>query len=65
WRPDLFMIAGGCVSLMAVITLRLARVLLWEGDWQPGSLLMLAMVVLAMGAGAVVWLKRLHREIDQ
>ncbi|WP_249979185.1 DUF2157 domain-containing protein [Vreelandella olivaria] len=62
WRPDLFMLAGGCVSLITVITLLLARFLLWEGDWQAGNLLLLAIAVLALGAGAVVWLKRLHEE---
>ncbi|HSP31926.1 MAG TPA: DUF2157 domain-containing protein, partial [Halomonas sp.] len=65
WRPDLFMIAGGCVSVISVITLLLARYALWEGEWQAGSLLMLAIAVFAMGAGAVVWLKRLHREVSQ
>ena len=65
WRPDLFMIAGGCVSALTVTTLLLARLLLWEGDWQEGSLLLITIAVLAMGAGAVVWLKRLHREISQ
>jgi uncharacterized membrane protein len=64
WRPDLFMIAGGCVSLITVTTLLLARLLLWEGDWQEGSLLLITVVVLAMGAGSVVWLKRLHRELS-
>ncbi|OWV28777.1 DUF2157 domain-containing protein [Halomonas campaniensis] len=65
WRPDLFMIAGGCISLLTVATLLLARMLLWEGDWQEGSLLLIAIAVLAMGAGAVVWLKRLHQEMSQ
>lgn len=65
WRPELFMIAGGCISLLTVATLLLARVLLWEGDWQAGSLLLLTIAVFAMGAGAVAWLKRLHREIAQ
>lgn len=65
WRPDLFMIAGGCVSALTVATLLLARLLLWEGDWQEGSLMLISIAVLAMGAGAVVWLKRLHREISQ
>ncbi|WP_235041515.1 DUF2157 domain-containing protein [Vreelandella profundi] len=62
WRPDLFMIAGGCISVIAVVTWLLARYLLWEGDWQEGSLMLMAVAVLAMGAGAVMWLKRLHRE---
>lgn len=65
WRPDLFMIAGGCVSVITVITLLLARYTLWEGEWQSGSLLLLAIAVFAMGAGAVVWLKRLHLEATQ
>lgn len=62
WRPDLFMIAGGCISAITVVTWLLARYLLWEGDWQEGSLMLMAVAVLAMGAGAVMWLKRLHRE---
>ncbi|OJA06924.1 DUF2157 domain-containing protein [Halomonas sp. QHL1] len=65
WWPDLFMIAGGCVSLITVTTLLLARVLLWEGDWQEGSLMLISIAVLAMGTGAVVWLKRLHRDLAQ
>ncbi|WP_339882116.1 DUF2157 domain-containing protein [Vreelandella maris] len=65
WRPELFMIAGGCISALTVTTLLLARLLLWEGDWQEGSLLLITIAVLAMGAGAVVWLKRLHRELSQ
>lgn len=65
WRPDLFMIAGGCVSVITVTTLLLARYTLWEGEWQASSLLMLAIAVFAMGAGAVVWLKRLHLEATQ
>ena len=65
WRPELFMIAGGCVSALTTTTLLLARLLLWEGDWQEGSLLLITIAVLAMGAGAVVWLKRLHRELSQ
>ncbi|MDQ7734161.1 DUF2157 domain-containing protein [Halomonas sp. SpR1] len=64
WRPELFMIAGGCISLLTVVTLLLARVLLWEGEWQEGSLMLIAIAVLVMGAGAVVWLKRLHREMS-
>lgn len=65
WRPELFMIAGGCVSAISVITLLLSRYLIWEGEWQEGNLLLLALAVFAMGAGAVVWLKRLGREIAQ
>ncbi|KPQ20675.1 MULTISPECIES: DUF2157 domain-containing protein [unclassified Halomonas] len=62
WRPDLLVVAVGCVSVISVVTLLLARFLIWQGEWQAGSMLMLALVVFAMGAGAVVWLKRLHAE---
>ncbi|MGY2461241.1 DUF2157 domain-containing protein [Vreelandella sulfidaeris] len=65
WRSDVLLIAGGCVSAISVVTLLLARLLLWEGAWQEGSLMMIAIAVLAMGAGAVVWLKRLHQEASQ
>lgn len=65
WRPELFMIAGGCVSLITVTTMLLARLMLWEDEWQEGSLLLITIAVLAMGAGAVVWLKRLHRDLSQ
>lgn len=64
-RPDLFMLAGGCVSVITVATLLLARRWLWEGDWQEGSLMLITIAVLAMGAGAVVWLKRLHRAFSK
>lgn len=65
WRPDLLLIAGGCVSLISVVTLLLARLTLSQGDWEAGTLLMLALMVMAMGAGAVVWLKRLHTQEGQ
>ncbi|WP_271910204.1 DUF2157 domain-containing protein [Vreelandella alkaliphila] len=62
WRLELFMLAGGCVSLIAVVTLLLARYVLWEGQWNEGGLLLLAGAVFAMGAAAVMWLKRLNAE---
>lgn len=61
WRPDLIMLAGGCLSLMLVVTLFVAQ-LLWN-DSEAGGLLLLALLVLAQGAVAVFWLKRLHREM--
>ncbi|KAA0011970.1 DUF2157 domain-containing protein [Billgrantia pellis] len=61
WRPDLFMLAEGCLSLIAVITLSLARHLLWHTE--AGGFLLLAVVVLGLGAAGVFWLKRLQREI--
>jgi len=61
WRPDLFMLAGGCLSLIAVVTLFLAQELLWQAG--AGAFLLLAVVVLALGAVAVFWLRRLQLEL--
>ena len=61
WRPDLFMLAGGCLSLIAVVTLFLAQELLWQAG--AGTFLLLAVVVLGLGAAAVFWLRRLQLEL--
>ncbi|GHC23422.1 DUF2157 domain-containing protein [Aidingimonas halophila] len=60
WKPELFMLAGGCLSAIVVITLFLARHLIWDAG--AGSWLFMAMAVLGLGAAAVSWLKRLHTE---
>ncbi|APX91981.1 hypothetical protein BWR19_02905 [Halomonas sp. 1513] len=62
WRADLFMLAGGCLSVIVVLTALIGRYFMRHGD--PGGLLVLAMAVLGMGALAVIWLKRLHREMS-
>ncbi|UYG04445.1 DUF2157 domain-containing protein [Halomonas sp. LR3S48] len=61
WQPDLFMLAGGCLSVIVVVTTFFGRHLLWQGG--AGGFLFLAMSVLALGAAAVFWLKRLHAEM--
>lgn len=62
WRADLFMLAGGCLSVIAVVTLFVARELLWQAG--AGGFLLLAVVVLGLGAAAVFWLRRLHGEMS-
>ncbi|MGY4877500.1 DUF2157 domain-containing protein [Vreelandella aquamarina] len=67
WRLDLFMLAGGCVSGIAVLTSLLVRFVFWEESvwqrqWHEGGFLLLAGSVFAMGAAAVAWLKRLNAE---
>ena len=62
WRFDLFMLAGGCVSIIAVLTLCMARWVMWEGQGEAVGLLLVAVTVFALGAAAVAWLARLHRE---
>jgi len=62
-RPDLFMLAAGCLSGIVVLIVFLARYLL--DDWHSGGFLFLAMVVIGLGTGAAVWLRNVHREWQQ
>ncbi len=59
-RPDMFMLAGGCLSGIVVAVAFLSKHLLKE--FSSGSFLLLAFLVIAMGTGAAVWLKQVHRE---
>jgi hypothetical protein len=60
--PDLFMLAGLCLSLIVVTTAWLARVLLDDGE--AAGFLLIAFAVIGMSAVAAVWLKRLHAEFE-
>ncbi|MGM0785549.1 MAG: DUF2157 domain-containing protein [Pseudomonadota bacterium] len=62
WRPDLFMLAGGCLSAIMVTLLFLARQLLWQAE--AGGFLILFLAALGLGAAAVFWLKRVHAEMQ-
>lgn len=59
-RRDLFMLAGGCLSGISVIVTLLTRAILHNAD--AGAFLIIALVIIALGAGAAVWLKNIHRE---
>ena len=59
-RPDLFMLAGCCLSGIVVLVTFLGRHLLWNGE--AGGFLILALAVIGLGAGAAVWLRNVHRE---
>lgn len=59
-RPDLFMLAGCCLSGIVVLITFLGRHLLDNGD--AGGFLILALAVIGLGAGAAVWLRNVHRE---
>ncbi len=58
---DLFMLAGGCLSLIVVVTSLLARALLDHAD--AGGFLLIAFAVIGMSAAAAVWLKRVNAEM--
>lgn len=59
-RPDLFMLAGCCLSGIVVLVTFLGRHLLDNGE--AGGFLILALAVIGLGAGAAVWLRNVHRE---
>ena len=62
FRLDLFMLAGLCASVISVLIPFFASIVL--DDFNMGGLLLLALMVIALGAGAAFWLKQLHREVQ-
>jgi len=59
--PDLFMLAGACLSLIVCLTAALSQVMLKGNNW-AGSLLIIAVLVIAQAAGAAIWLRRVQQE---
>jgi uncharacterized membrane protein AbrB (regulator of aidB expression) len=59
--PDLFVLAGGCLSVIVVATAFLAKHLL-QGREEAAAFLLIAMAVIAMAAVCGWWLKRVARE---
>jgi uncharacterized membrane protein len=58
-RPDLFMLAGGLLSLIVAVVVFLSQNML-GGD--AGGFLFIGLVVIGMSAGGAVWLKSAARE---
>ncbi len=59
-KPDLFMLAGGCLSGIIVVVVFLGKHLLDGGE--AGAFLFLSLVVIGLGTGAAVWLRNVNRE---
>jgi len=59
--PDLFMLAGACLSVIVCSTSFLANLILGKTD-AGSAFLFLAMLVIAQAASAAVWLRRVHTE---
>lgn len=59
--PDLFMLAGGCLTLIVCVTALLAQWML-DGDYVAGASLALALLVIGQAAAAAAWLRRVHLE---
>lgn len=60
-QPDLFMLAGCCLSVIA-ITVSLGSEHLLRFD-ESGTFLFLALIIIGMGGGAAWWLKKVHQEM--
>lgn len=61
FKPDLFMLAGGCLSGIVVAIVFLSKILLFETG--VGGFLFLAMLVIGLGAGAATWLRNIQKEL--
>jgi uncharacterized membrane protein len=59
-RPDLFVLAGGVLSLVVTVAAFLSRFMLEDGG--GGGFLFIGLAVIAMSAGGAMWLNRLARE---
>lgn len=59
-KLDLFMLAGCCLSTITVTVSFLGNHMLPHGD--AGAFLLLALIVIVMGGGAALWLKKVHQE---
>ena len=58
-RPDLFMLAGGLLSLIVTVTVFLSDKMLGS---DAGGFLFIGLVVIGMSAGGAIWLKSVVRE---
>jgi len=61
-KPDLFMLAGLCLSGIVVTVAFCSEYILSDAD--EGTFLLLAIIVLGLGAGSAVWLKRVNEELQ-
>lgn len=62
-QPDLFMLAGACLSAIAVVVALMIDKLFSTSD-DGSSLLLIALVIIGLSATAAVWLRKVHKELD-
>ncbi len=61
-KLDLFMLAGGCLSGIVVIVAFLSKYVI--DDAGDGGFLLVALVVMGLGSGSAVWLKKIDKELQ-
>jgi len=59
--PDLFMLAGACLTLIVCLTAELGWLLL-DVEQTAGMLLLIALAVIGQAAAAALWLRSVHAE---
>jgi uncharacterized membrane protein len=59
---DLFMLAGGALSVIVVVAVALAKLLIVEAGADGAAFFLVAIAVIAMSAAAAAWLRRLAAE---
>ncbi|HEX4985276.1 MAG TPA: DUF2157 domain-containing protein [Burkholderiales bacterium] len=62
-RPDLYVLAGGVLSIIVVVTTWLTRALLTHGE-AAGAFLLIGMLVIGMSAAGGWWLRRIAMELQ-
>jgi len=60
-HPDLFILAGCCLSIIIVATAFQAKHLISEAYYEF-ALLYLSFFITALGSGAAIWLRKIHQE---
>jgi uncharacterized membrane protein len=60
-RPDLFMLAGVCFSVISVVIAWLIEHVVQIFDGSSGEYLLVAVAIIAMGATAAFWLRKTQR----
>jgi len=59
-KRDLFMLAGCCLTSIIIVVAFLSKLLLTNNP--VISFLFLALVIVSLGTGSAIWLRRIHRE---
>ncbi len=62
-QPDLFMLAAGCLSAIAVIVALTAETLMRTVK-DAGLMLVIALMIIGLSAAAAGWLRKVHKELD-
>lgn len=62
-RKDLFMLAGGCLSGITIIS---TSIIIWaENGLDEGLLLLIAFIIIGLTSLSTIWLKKVHKEMSQ